>query len=240
MTLTRDEIERALPANLKSAATEQLTDLVNNIVNDPIVADQVRENFISYAAVMKDGKFKTEDYLHAVVYVSYKLMGYSNRESYERTFPQRMAKLIANGTAAKDIAAYVSAYHKGKLVNLIMEQSLVPTWVLNQHLHQEAINVQAELMRTAMSEKVRTEAANSLLTHLKKPEVGKFQIDLEVKDSSGMTELKNTLRALAEQQSSLIESGTTTREIAAAPLLTGPSDIVEGEFTESESNETKP
>jgi hypothetical protein len=79
-----------------------------------------------------------------------------------------------------------------------------------------------------------------LLTHLKKPEVGKFQIDLEVKDSSGMTELKNTLRALAEQQSSLIESGTTTREIAAAPLLTGPSDIVEGEFTESESNETKP
>jgi hypothetical protein len=122
MTLTRDEIERALPANLKSAATEQLTDLVNNIVNDPIVADQVRENFISYAAVMKDGKFKTEDYLHAVVYVSYKLMGYSNRESYERTFPQRMAKLIANGTAAKDIAAYVSAYHKGKLVNLIMEQ----------------------------------------------------------------------------------------------------------------------
>jgi hypothetical protein len=240
MTLTRDEIEKALPANLKSAATQSLTDMVNNVVSDPLVADQIRNNFISYAAVMKDGKFKTEDYLHAVVYVSYKLMGYSNRESYEKTFPTRMSALVAKGTAQKDIAAYVSAYHKGKLVNLIMEQSLVPSWVLNQHLYQEAINTQADLMRTANSEKVRTEAANSLLTHLKKPEVGKFQIDMEVKDSSGMTELKNTLRDLAQQQSELIATGVTTREIAATPLITGPSEIVEGEFEEHETNEAKP
>jgi hypothetical protein len=239
MTLTRNDIERALPANLKSSATQALTDLVNNVVSDPLVAEQVQNNFISYAGVMKDGKFKTEDYLHAVMYVSYKLMGYSNRESYEKTFPQRYQNLVAKGTAAKDIAAYVSAYHKGKLVNLIMEQSLVPTWVLNQHLHQEAINVQAELMRTSASDKVRTEAANSLLTHLKKPEVGKFQIDVDVKDSSGMTELKNTLRGLAQQQSELIAAGVTTRDIAAQPLLTGPSEVVEGEFTESGTDETE-
>lgn len=240
MTLTREQVEQALPANLKTSATQQLTDLVNSIVSDPLIAEQVQTNFISYASVMKDGKFKTEDYLHAVVYVSYKLMGYSNRESYEKTFPQRYAALVAKGVTSKDIAAYVAAYSKGKLVNLIMEQSLVPTWVLNQHLFQEAINTQAELMRTSNSDKVRTEAANSLLTHLKKPEVKQFQIDMEVKDSSGMTELKNTLRGLAEKQTELINAGVTTREIAATPLLSGPSEVVEGEFTESGTEETKP
>jgi hypothetical protein len=239
MTLTRQEIERALPANLKTAATDELTDLVNTIVSDDLVAEQIRNNFIGYAAVLKDGKFKTQDYLNAVVYVSYKVMGYSNLESYQRTFPQRHADLVAKGTSAKDIAAYVAAYHRGKLVNLIMEQSLVPTWVLNQDLYQKAINVQAELMTSANSEKVRTEAANSLLTHLKKPEVKEFQISVDTKESSGMNELRETLRQLAQKQSELIEGGTSTREIAGAKLLSPPTEVVEGEFTELGTDQTK-
>lgn len=232
--LTRDDIERALPANLKSAATQSLTDLVNNITSDPIAADTIRDNFIGYAAILKDGKFRTEDYLHAVTYVSFKLMGYTNRESYEKTFPQRYATLIANGTSSKDIAAYVAAYHRGKLVNLIMEQTLVPTWVLNQHIYQEAINTQAELMRTANSEKVRSDAADSLLNHLKKPEVKEFQLSMEVKENSGMTELKNALRTMVEKQRELISSGAPTALIAAEPL-------VEGEFKEvDDADQTEP
>ena len=66
--LTREMVEKSLPANLKSAATQQLTDQINNIVSDPLIAQQVRDNFISYSSVLKDGKFKTEDYLHAVAY----------------------------------------------------------------------------------------------------------------------------------------------------------------------------
>jgi hypothetical protein len=78
--LTREMVERALPANLKSAATQAFTDQINQIVSDPIIAEQVRENFISYSRVLHEGKFKTEDYLHAVAYVSFKLMGMSNCE----------------------------------------------------------------------------------------------------------------------------------------------------------------
>lgn len=237
--LTREEIERALPANLKIAATDSLTDLVNTIVSDELVAQNIRENFIGYAGVLKDGKFKTQDYLNAVVYVSFKVMGYSNLESYQRTFPQRYADLVAKGIPSKDIAAYVAAYHRGKLVNLIMEQSLVPTWVLNQDLYQKAINVQADLMMNANSEKVKTEAANSLLTHLKKPEVKEFQISVESKENSGMTEIKNALRAMAEKQMELINGGVTTREIAATPLLPAPEIVIEGEFTESGTDEAE-
>lgn len=223
--LTREEVAAALPANLKSAATDGLVDLINNIAADPLVAEQVRHNFISYTSVMKDGRFKTEDYVHAVAYVSYKLMGHSNQEAYIRTFPARYQALIAKNTTPKDISAYVSAYHRGKLVSLVMEQSLVPTWVLNQHLYQDAINQQAYLMMNANSEKVQSDAANSLLTHLKKPEGQNFQLSVDVKESSGLNELNATLKKLAEMQVAAIEGGVETKLIASSPL-------VEGEFTE--------
>jgi hypothetical protein len=219
--LTREEIEKALPANLKQAATQQLTDTLNNITADPMVADNIRENFIGYVGVLKDGRFKTEDYLHAVAYVSFKLMGYYNREAYEKTFPQRMSDLITRGAKSNDIAAYVAAYNKGKLVNLIYEQTLIPTWILNQDLYQRAINVQADLMINAQSEKVKTEAANSLLTHLKKPEVKEFQISVENKENSGMLELQDMLQNLARKQMEAIEGGMKTGDLAAIPLIEG-------------------
>ena len=223
--LTREEVEKSLPVNLKGAATQSFTDMINNVTTDPLIAENIRTNFIGYTVVLRDGRFKTEDYLHAVTYVSYKLMGYTNLDAYCRTFPQRHLDLVAKGTSSKDIAAYVSAYNKGKLVNLILEQSLVPSWVLNQDLHQKAINVQADLMMNAASEKVRTDAANSLLTHLKKPETKDFQVSVNLEEASGMTELKNILGQLASQQQELIGKGVTTKAIAAQP-------IIEGEFVE--------
>lgn len=217
--LTKEIVERAVPANLKSAITPQLVDLVNNIAADPLIAEQVRNNFISYTGVLKDGKFKTEDYVHAVAFVSYKLMGDSNQDAYFKTFPARYQALMARGASPKDISAYVSAYAKGKLVNLILEQSLVPSWVLNQDLYQKALNIQADLMVTAQSEKVRTDAANSILTHLGKPKEAGPLINIDVKESSGMTEMKDMLTRLAEQQRSLISNGVTAKEIAAQRII---------------------
>lgn len=219
--LTREEVQKALPANLKSAATQQLTDLINNVASDPLVAEQVRHNFISYTSVLKEGKFKTEDYLNAVHYVSYKLMGCSNQDAYAKTFPQRHQALVAKGTSAKDYAAYVHSYSKNKLVSLVMEQSAIPTWVLNQDIFQAAINTQADLMKNAMSEKVRCEAANSLLTHLKRPEVKEMAVRIGVEESSGMNELKATLTQLAQRQIELIENGASPKQIAAQPLVNG-------------------
>lgn len=218
--LTREQVEQALPPNLRGAATQTFTDQINTIVADPVVAEQVRNNFISYSAVMKDGKFKTEDYLNAVVYVSYKLMNMSNHDAYAKTFPTRYRDLVAKGTASKDIAAYVSAYNKGKLVNLVLEQCLVPTWVLNQDMFQKAINVQYELMTDEdVSPKVRSDAANSLLTHLKKPETAKVELDLGFKENSGLKQLSDTLHALAGQQADMIKNGASVREIAGSKLI---------------------
>ena len=224
--LTVQQVQTALPASLKSAVTQSMVDQINNIVSDPLIAEQIRNNYLSYTGVMKDGKFKTEDYLHAVAYVSYKLMGLSNQDAYFKTFPQRHAQLVAKGTTSKDISSYVSAYNKGKLVNLIYEQTLVPTWVLNQDMHQRALNVQADLMVNAQSELVRSNAANSILTHLAKPKEAGALINLDMRETSGMNELREALTKMAQTQRDLIQSGVSTKEIADQRIIEGESTNV--------------
>lgn len=228
--LTGSDIERALPAGVRVQDSQKLADLVNQVSLDPEVAREVRDNFISYTGVLADGRFKIEDYINAVTYVSFKLMNYNNKESYARTFPQRYADLVARGMSDKDISSYVSAYSKNKLVNLILEQSMIPTWVLNQDIHQQAVNRLAYLMLNANSEKVQSDSANALLTHLKKPEVKQVELNIGARESEGMKELKDTLSQLAAQQIGLIEQGMTTRSVAHQRLVHSDSatdDLVE-------------
>ena len=226
--VTKELVARALPGNLKSAATDELADLINQISTDPLVAEQIRNNFLSYTSVLKEGKYKVEDYLNAVAYCSYKLMGDSNQDAYFKTFPQRYANLVAAGRTPKEISSYVSAYAKGQLVNKIMEQTLVPTWVLNVDMYQAALNTQFNLMNDgSVSAKVRSDAANSLLTHLGKPKEAGPLINIDLAESSGMNELKDAMRKMAEQQQQLIHAGVATREIAAQDIVdVTPKEVI--------------
>jgi hypothetical protein len=220
--ITTDDIKDVLPAHLKTAASQSLADQVNNISKDPDTAKFIRENFVSYTSVLKEGRFKTEDYVNAVAYVSFKLMGYTNQEAYKRTFENRYLRLVARGASAKDISAYVSAYNKNILVNKILEQTLIPTWILNQDIYQTAINTQAEIMSDPdVSFKVRSDAADSLLNHLKKPESKKVELNIGVETHSGMNELRDMISGMAVRQQELIGQGVTTREIAHQKLGKG-------------------
>lgn len=218
--ITKELVARALPGNLKSVATDQLADMINQISADPLIAEQIKDNFLSYTSVLKEGKFKVEDYLNAVAYCSYKLMGDSNQDAYFKTFPQRYANLVAAGRTPKEISAYVAAYAKGQLVNKIMEQTLVPSWVLNQHMYQAALNTQFKLMTNEdVSPKVRSDAADSLLTHLAKPKEAGPLINIDMGETSGMNELKDALARMAQQQQVLINAGVSTKEIAAQDIV---------------------
>lgn len=216
--LTVDVVQRAIPPKMKVRVTQDMVDKLNNLSTDPLAAEAIRENFISYTHVLRDSKNTLTQYLDAIKYVSYKLMEKTNRDSWMLTFPEKYQKLISNGADDNIINGHVASYNKGKLVNSIMEQVLVPSWVINQPLYQKALNVQAELMLTAKSEKVRSDAANSILTHVKKPETQRVEMDISHKDNSGLKELNETLLALAETQQDAIRKGASTKEIAHTPL----------------------
>lgn len=222
--ISKKELQSALPDRLKINVTQDLIDKINNISADPLHAETIRENFITYTRVLQEGKYKLEDYMNAVAYVSYKLMGYNNQDSYFKTFPDRQAALVAKGASRKDISAYVAAYNKNKLVNAILEQSLIPIHILNQDAVQKAINTQIEIMTDESNSAIaRTQAANSLLTHLVKKETAQVQLNIGTPETSGLKDLQNAISDLAKQQKKLIESGTTAKSIAE-------SSIVDGEY----------
>lgn len=219
--LTVEEVQAVVPKKVRNSVTQDLVDKLNNITQDPLIAEQVRNNFISYTGVLNEGKFTMDSYLSAVMFVSHKLMNKTDREAYIATFPDRYTALVAKGTSNDDIAAYVHAYRKGKLVNLIMEQTMIPTWVLNQDLYQKALNHQAYLMLNAKSEFVQQKAAESILNQLQKPkEVGPL-INLDLRDTAGMAELKEMLSGLAMQQRQAIQQGVPTKAIAEQTIIQG-------------------
>jgi hypothetical protein len=217
--LTVDQFKNALPDRLRKTINQELIDQINNTLSDPDMFETYRENLLSYAHVMGDGKYKMESYVSAVKYVSHKLMGASNIGAYVKTFPDKYQDFVNRGVDPKDIASYVTAYNKSKLVNLIMEQTLIPSYVLNQDLYQKALNVQAELMMTAKSEKVRSDAANSLLTQLKMPEITKVQMDVSVKEDGSIAALRATTLELAKQQRLMLESGAMNAQDVAHTKL---------------------
>lgn len=208
--MTLEQFQKALPDKMRKTVNQELVDSINTVLNSPDMYEAYRDNLLSYMSVLNDGKYKIMDYVNAVKYCSHKLMGSTNLDAFIKTFPDRYNNYVANGTSSKDIASYITAYNKNKLVNSIMEQSLIPSWILNQDMYQAALNVQFGLMNTAVSEKVRSDAANSLLNHLRPPEVQKVSLDIGVKENSTIDVLRQTTLELVSMQRKMIEANAMT------------------------------
>lgn len=225
--LTVEQFQRALPAQVKGSVSQELVDNVNKLFSDPVLMHNFRDNLLGFSGVMRDGKFKMQDYINAVKYVSYKLLGSSNIDAYVKTFPDRYQMYINNNTSDKDIASYVSSYNKNKLVNLVYEQALVPTHILNADLFQKAINTQAEIMCDMdVSPKVRSDAANSLMTHLKAPETKKIELDIGLKPDNTIDDLRRATQELREAQKEAMLTGKVSAKDIAHSGITIDHDTL--------------
>lgn len=218
--LTTEQFKQVVPNQFKACVSQELIDQINKTLADPDMYETYRDNLLGYAHVMKEGKFKMEDYINAIKYCSHKIMGASNIDAYVKTFPDKYQAMLSAGKNAKDISSFVTSYNKNKLVNLILEQSMIPSWVLNQDMYQKALNHQLYLMLNAKSEKVQSDAANSILVHLKPPEVTKVELDIGLKKDSAMDDLKQNLAELALMQKQFISAGVTqVKDLAQQKLV---------------------
>ena len=222
LPLTKVEVQNRVPKKLRNSVTDELVNKLNAAISDPSLAEQMKENFFSYMGVLQDGVYKIQDYVNAVIYVSFKLMGLSNRQAWERTFPDRLANLVANGKSERYIDMNVSLYHKNKLVNKIMEQSLVPFWVLNQDARQKAVNTCVEIMQGSRNDLARVKAADTLLNYLQEPKEAGPLIHIDTRETAGFKELQNLLSDLANKQLDAIQNGMTAKEIAEQPIIDVP------------------
>lgn len=225
-----DVVRQVLPTKFARAITDENVAQWNLVTSDPDMAAYYRENFITYSKVLNEGKFTVDEYLNAVMYCSHRLAGETTKDSYLRVFPHKAAEWLVKGVKTKTQDAYVSMYNNTKLVRKIMEQSVIPIWVLNQDKAQAAINVLADLMDNADSEKVRSDSANALLNHLKKPDNLKVELDIGVKEGSELANLQKVMADLAQAQLAAIQSGGVNA------LGIAESRIVEAEVIEHEGD----
>ena len=64
--LTIAQFKQVMPSNHKGNINQELMDKINKLLADPNMGEVLRDNLMSYTHVMKEGRFKTEDYISAV------------------------------------------------------------------------------------------------------------------------------------------------------------------------------
>ena len=217
--LTKEQLSGAVP---DKRFRKHITDAVVEIINsepDSELRRVFRDNTLTYSSVLTTGKYSLAAYVNAVKFVSLKLMGDKASTAYSKVFPDRYQNLIDKGASASYIASFADNYSKNSLITKIMEQTMVPTHILNAGVYQEAINTQAELMRTARSELVRQKAAESLMSNLTAPTAAKIDIDINYSNDI-VDDLRATTRALAQQQLKMILNGqSSAKEVAHSEIL---------------------
>lgn len=225
MTLELEAVKKLVPKAQRNLVTQEFVDKIVASVADSEVAEQFKENFITYINVLSKGKYKMEDYISAVKYISFKLLGYSNIKAYAATFPERYQRLKDEGQ--QQIEAFVSMYARGKLVNQIYEQTMVPTYVLNAPLHQEALNELAMMIKDPdVRGMTKVKACEAILQHTKQPEVVKGELTIGIEQSDTINDLREIVENLADTHKVLLErKGMTLKQIAE-------TNIIDAEYTE--------
>lgn len=227
--ITLDQLKVAMPKRQARNATQGMCDKLNKLVTEPEERELFRENLLGLSHILQDPNTKLDSYIYAVKFVSYKMMGMTNEKAWIKTFPDRYQRLMDSGKSHGHLRATVSGYWRSKIVSQVYEQAMIPVYIVNADVFQEAVTTQAQLMTDPkVSDKVRSDAANSLMTHLKPPEAKKLELDVAVKEDDSLRDLRRAVTDLAIAQKKTIESGgSTALDIAESRLINGESERID-------------
>lgn len=227
--VTEEQVQLALGSK-RNWASQELVVMLNALENDG--ADLVRENWLTHANILREGTYSMEQYTTAVKYVSLKQMGHTNQQAYSIALSDRYQEMTAKGYDDQRISSHVAAYHKGVLVQKLLAQSTVPFYLLYQDEAHKAIATLVDVMTSEKSsQKTKAEAAGTLLTHVKRPESAKIELEVSHKQD-GMQELSVMMRELASRQLAAIQSGESVKTVANVPLNTREPLLIEGNKVE--------
>ena len=216
--LSLESIKKLVPKTQRTLITEDFVDKLEASVKDSVIAEEFKNNFITYLNVLSKGKYKMEDYINAVKYVSFKLLDYSNVKAYAATFPERYERLVEEG---QQIDAFVSMYNKNKLVIQIYEQTIVPSYVLNAPLHQQALNTLATMIQDEdVRGMTKVKACEAILAYTKQPEIIKGELTIGIEQSDTINDLREVTEQLAETYRKALQGGARTlTQVAEARII---------------------
>ena len=234
--LTIDAFKKALPKNCRNGIGDDVLEYINGFIkDDPELNGNLKNDVLGYVSVLRDGRYKIKEYINAVRYVGFKLTGDTNIAAYVKTFPDRYQKFVDDGVSERDISSNITAYKNGQLVCKVFAQTIIPPHIFNHDIYQEAINTQAELMRSARSEQVRMKAADSLMIQLRAPETTKIELDIGYKSDDAIEELKRTTAELVHMQKTAIINGmSTAKGIAHSKIISNMDEVEDAILVEED------
>ena len=230
-----------LPTKTQHRFTPDVYRMLVLAEKDPMLLEEMKENFLSFATVLNDKTIRTkiEDYVNAIKYVSHRLLGKSVLNSYKAAFPNRVKRLMEGATERsipledikkRDgvIRLYADKYNQTKLVMRIMSETIAPTHVLNAPVYQKAINKLVYLMENG-SERAQLESASKLLDKLQPPENTQIKLDIGIKNDETIVEkIRSATEELVAAQRRSMELGVKSiNEIAESEVKVIEAEIEE-------------
>lgn len=228
--LSVEGLKKIYPRKVNDDVLAECVKVMNDSVKDmdAIMQEHYRDNLVSVIDVIKDGeKIKFKDYVKAVKFCSFKMAGYTDTRAYSLTFPERIERMAKDGISNTNLYVYANSYAKNKVVVEIMAKLIVPSHIMFQDYFSLAVKTQVEIMTDdTISPKVRSDAANSLMTHLKQPEIKQAELKISTNDNGAIGSLTEALNNLSNAQKQALSSGSIKLK-----------DISEAEIIEVKENE---
>lgn len=224
-SITVEELRQLYPMKVSTNVLEKAVEILNGSTEDMdyVLAKEFRNNCISFIDILKSSKSRVsfEDYVNACKFATFKMAGNTDVRAYALTFPDRVRRMEREKIPNSHLYQYANIYSKNKTVVEVLAKLMIPTHVLYQDIFHKAVGVQAELMTdNKISPKVRSDAANSLMTHLKQPEIKQAEIKVDVSGSGAINQLSEALNALSEKQSDMLRSGKySLKDIREATII---------------------
>ena len=228
--LSVEGLKKIYPRKVNDDVLAECVKVMNDSVKDmdAIMQEHYRDNLVSVIDVIRDGeKIKFKDYVKAVKFCSFKMAGYTDTRAYSLTFPERIERMAKDGISNTNLYVYANSYAKNKVVVEIMAKLMVPSHIMFQDYFSLAVKTQVEIMTDdTISPKVRSDAANSLMTHLKQPEIKQAELKISTNDNGAIGSLTEALNNLSNAQKQALSSGSIKLK-----------DISEAEIIEVKENE---
>ena len=224
---TYEELQDIVPKKQKALITEDMVTMIAEIASDPLCGDEFKNNMVSYSSVLGSGKYSLTEYSNATQFVTLLMLEHKDIDAYKIVFPERYLRLTTKGLSRSQISAYATNFKKTQLVSQILEQTMIPTHILNAPLYQEALNHSRYLMLNARSETVQQKAAETIMTQLKAPEASKLEIDISVNKADVVNENEDFMREIAKQKLELMALGGDVHQITNMTVSAEVIDVEE-------------
>lgn len=224
--LSMEELRAALPPQFGGNITVATLNNINDTLEKSRIGADVKDHILGFADVLSEGKFKLSAYINAVHYASFKMMGYTNEKAYSKVFAKKHKEMVKAGKSKKHISGFVSSYNRGRLVQLVLAQTLTPNHIFYSDYFHKAVLRQAQLCNSS-NEHIAQKAADSIMARLAPPEDTKVKIDVGVNGIDFVEAMAKSNAEMVNNQLEAIKSGkVTAKEILATRILPKETDIV--------------